>query len=139
MQKEMIREQINIVGKLEDSNDIETTKIRHGDPFAVSFFQESGALEESYIDNDVAEDWEEETDTFQPYLNENQEVLEWLYTELKDVFSIDLILKSLQCIIRGGDDAVDSNIVILCEDDNEDSQSKENLASADGNQVSAEE
>jgi hypothetical protein len=76
LQKEMIREQINIVGKLEDSNDIETTKIRHGDPFAVSFFQESGALEESYIDNDVAEDWEEETDTFQPYLNENQEVLE---------------------------------------------------------------
>jgi hypothetical protein len=35
---------------------------------------------------------------------------------------MDLILKSLQCIIRGGDDAVDSNIVILCEDDNEDSQ-----------------
>ena len=135
MQEEMIREQINIVGKLEDSNDIETTKIRHhGDPFAVFFFQESGALEESYIDNDVTEDWKN-----QSYLNENQEVLEWLYTELKDVFSMDLILKSLQCIIRGGDDAVDSNIVILCEDDNEDSQSKENLASADGNQVSAEE
>ena len=66
-----------------------------------------------------------------PSSDNPQEVLEWLYTELKDVFSMNVILKSLQCIIRGGNDAVDSNI--------EDFQSKANPASADGNRVSAEE
>jgi hypothetical protein len=66
-----------------------------------------------------------------PSSDNPQEALEWLYTELKDVFSMNVILKSLQCIIRGGNDAVDSNI--------EDFQSKANPASADGNRVSAEE
>jgi hypothetical protein len=53
---------------------------------------------------------------------------------------MDVILKALQSIMRGGDDAEDSNIVVsLCEDDQEDSHSKANPASADGNRVPAEE
>ena len=34
----------NIVGKKEDSNDIEATEIRHGHSFAASFYLKSGAL-----------------------------------------------------------------------------------------------
>jgi hypothetical protein len=53
---------------------------------------------------------------------------------------MDVILKALQSIMRGGDDAEDSNIVVsLCEDDQEDSHNKANPASADGNRVPAEE
>ena len=52
---------------------------------------------------------------------------------------MDVILKALQKIMRGGDDAEDSNIVVSCEDDQEDSHSKANPASADGNRVPAEE
>ena len=53
---------------------------------------------------------------------------------------MDVILKALQSIMRGGDDAEDSNIVFsLCEDDQEDSHSKANPASADDNWVPAEE
>jgi hypothetical protein len=51
---------------------------------------------------------------------------------------MDVILMALQSIMRGGEDAEDSNIVVsLCEDDQEDFYS--NPASADGNRVPAEE
>ena len=48
-------------------------------------------------------------------------MLEWLYKKLKDHFSIDDIIKSLQHIIDGGgEDAKVFNTVNLCEDDIED-------------------
>ena len=128
----------NIVGKKENSNDIEETE----DAFAASFYQERKKLENSHFVIDDEEDWEEESAPFQPYLpslDNPQAVLQWIYAELKDVCSMDVILKALQKIMRGGDDAEDSNIVVSCEDDQEDSHSKANPASADGNRVSAEE
>jgi hypothetical protein len=55
--------------------------------------------------------------------------LEWIYAELKDVCSMDVILKALDSIM-----GKDSNIVVsLCEDDQEDFFS--NPASADGNRA----
>ena len=91
------------------------------------------ALGDSYIDihveEDSEEDPEEDTSNFQPLLTENQDLpssenwqdlLEWLYKKLKDLFSIDDIVKFLQYIIDGGEDAMVLNIVNLCEDDIED-------------------
>jgi hypothetical protein len=88
-------------------------------------------LNDSYIDIHVEEDSEEEleedTSNFQPSSTENQDlsssenpkdVLEWLYKKLKDHFSMDEIVMSLQYIIDGeGKDAEVSNTVNLCEDD----------------------
>jgi hypothetical protein len=116
---------------VEDSNDIEET-----DAFAASYYQERKNLENSHIAIDDEENWEEETVHFGPVLpslDNPKAVLEWIYAELKDVCSMDEILKALQSIMRGGEDAEDSNIVVShCEDDQEDSHSKANPASADG-------
>jgi hypothetical protein len=103
----------------------------HGDPFKSSFLKECGALGDSYIDihveEDSEEDPEEDTSNFQPSSTENQDLpssenlLEWLYRQLKDLFSMDDILKSLQYFIDGGgEDAKVFNTVNLCEDDIED-------------------
>ena len=101
----------NIVGKKEDSNDKEETE----DAFAASFYQESLKLENGHIAIDDEEDWEEETAPFQPYLpslDNPKAVLEWIY----DVCSMNVILKALERIMRRGDDAEDSNIVVsYCE------------------------
>ena len=54
---------------------------------------------------------DEDTSNFQPSLTENQDlpssenwqdVLEWLYKKLKDHFSMDDLVMSLQYIIDGG-------------------------------------
>jgi hypothetical protein len=121
---------------VEDSNDIEETE----SAFAASFYQEREYLKNSHIAIDDEEDWEE-TAPFEPVLpnlDNPQAVLEWIYAELKDVCLTNVILMALQSIMRGGEDAEDSNIVVsLCEDDQEDFYS--NPASADGNRVPAEE
>ena len=125
---------------VKDSNDIEETD-KMEDAFATSYYQEREYLEKSHIAIDDEEDWEEETAPFEPVLpslENSQAVLEWIYAELKDVCSMPVILQALQSIMRGGEDAEDSNIVVsLCEDDQEDFYS--NPASADGNRVPAEE
>ncbi len=86
-----------------------------GDLFKSSFLKDFGALGDSYIDIHVEEDSEEDPDedtsNFQPSLTENQDlpssenwqdVLGWLYKKLKDHFSMDDLVMSLQYIIDGG-------------------------------------
>ena len=106
-----------------DSEEKEIEEV-HGDPFKSSFLKECGALGDSYIDIHVEEDSEEDPEEEKQDLpsSENwQDVLEWLYEKLKDHFSMDDIVKSLQYIIDGGgEDAKVLNTVNLCEDDIED-------------------
>ena len=76
------------------------------DSFKSSFLEECGALGDSYInihvEEDSEEDLEEDTSNFQPSSTENQDhsslenwqdVLEYLYEKLKDLFSMDDIVK----------------------------------------------
>ena len=91
--------------------DSEEKKIR--ETFKSSFHEEWVDLGDSYIDihleEDSEEDTEEDTSNFKkPSSTENQElsssencqdVLEYLYGKLKDLFSMNDIVKSLQYIL----------------------------------------
>ena len=96
----------NRVAKCDESNDKEESEQR-------LFDEGSRRLTDRYIDI-ADEDWEEDTSNTQPYstgnlklpsLEKPQEVLEWLYEEMKDLFSTDVILQALDIIVNGAADS----------------------------------
>ena len=94
--EEVIVDEIEVTERVQRAGDLT-------DPFEVSFYEEVRCLEDTYLD--VEEDWDDDSYQFQnhsmehrnlPSLDKPQEVLEWIYEELKNEFTMDELVQSIK-------------------------------------------